>query len=113
MAVINNPTDFSNISSEKIQSFANNLNFAIIIKNINFFRLRGKDNQAVSDKERLKSLNDQLQIAESEVQENQQRCVTMAEERARETLEFKNLQEWYKEVCLVRLALLIKFLLNY
>ncbi|KAM7533111.1 hypothetical protein Aperf_G00000127982 [Anoplocephala perfoliata] len=63
-------------------------------------KLRGKEDQIISDQERLRSLSDQLKVAQNEVQEIQQRCTTMAEERAREISEFKNLQERYKEVCL-------------
>ncbi|VDL19438.1 unnamed protein product [Hymenolepis diminuta] len=50
--------------------------------------------------ERLKCLTDQLNVAESEAAEIQQRCTKMAEERAKEILEFKRLQDQLKEVCL-------------
>ncbi|KAM3174353.1 hypothetical protein ACTXT7_010724 [Hymenolepis weldensis] len=62
--------------------------------------LSSKDDQIASDQERLQSLTDQLNVAESEAAGIQQRCTKMAEERAKEILEFKRLQDQLKEVCL-------------
>nr|CDS28533.2 intermediate filament protein [Hymenolepis microstoma] len=56
--------------------------------------------QSNCNQENLQNLTDQLKAAENEVTEIQQRCTKMAEERAKEILEFKHLQEQLKEVCL-------------
>ncbi|KAL5109306.1 70 kDa neurofilament protein [Taenia crassiceps] len=62
--------------------------------------LRAREKQAACDHELLKTRTEQLKAAESEVQEIQKRCTTMAEERAKETCEFKRLQEQLKEACI-------------
>lgn len=57
------------------------------------------------DQERIKRLTEQLQMAEHELREAQQRCCTAAEERSKDDSGLKKLQAQLKDVNLVNLLI--------